>query len=936
MDIRSKRIVAVFCVTVFTAVLIAQSAPVGFSVNSQMTGTLVDYWPSHQNIQGDTQYCIQTAATYANGVSAGTSTYIDQSGKSHVVSGQQFCTANDTNINASSGNILLYTLNTLDMTNAANISISQVLTMSSFGSGAATNSPPGWFGKVGSNNLTNTQANWKSEQPWSALGWIYIPVFRQEPGSTFYAHDGTLVASPDGGAHWLNPYNYWHLGVSNVACTANVVTLTTATAVAGTKTYNVAGGDVIFVHGANAGANGEFTTTAATAVSVSYAASCSGVTTGASSGYASIMDATGDAPICAASGGTFAGTCTDPAFLDTAESGAHSSMMWQEPSPYNGTTGFMQAIKQLHYCQDEACTGMPNNADNNLYFYGCNGRRQQCGLSTVPKTVDAIMNPASYTWYFYTGYTPTNTGNGSTWTATQASATALWGYLNSSYLVQKPAYPANLGYPTGNANYLCAGSACAYVLSFQSPYNSTATASAPWGPFNSVPTVYPVGYTGQGQGFWHVLPWTAATIDTAPYHLRIVSSWDTFYWGSAQSVSSAVSSGSTTTLNTAVPASWVTSANPMTITVAGSSCGALNSTHAATPISATQLSFAVNTVSCGAITGTITWAVPINEGTQYWQPTDYTFIEAPIGAALSGNSGVRISMAHMTNAIPRAGLYGYWDFWDNRGVASAAGNSPESAVDIANYPPTMQLSPCLLNGANGGCGFYLTPAGNVWSTTGLNLNAAGGYLAGLFLFDLTGPAGQISATPTSSGQINPAMFVGDTAWSISAVAQFANVAQQNRWFGVGTSSTFPLRLQIDQTTAGNLCAIWSDSAAGGERGTCSNGALIGNNTWYALTITKTPGAILGGPSGTVRIYINGAEITAYNVYTYGSGKPNGAPLTVASGPMFVASGAPGNSGVCTMNLGQFMIYQRALPPTEVLKLYQTERTLMSKRGVTLP
>jgi hypothetical protein len=203
------------------------------------------------------------------------------------------------------------------------------------------------------------------------------------------------------------------------------------------------------------------------------------------------------------------------------------------------------------------------------------------------------------------------------------------------------------------------------------------------------------------------------------------------------------------------------------------------------------------------------------------------------------------------------------------------------------------------------------------------LTTAGGYGQGAFLIDLTGPGAQVS----------PTMFVGDTAWTITTVLSLANVATASRWFGVGNN--FGIRLQTDQTTAGNVCAIWANSSGGGERGTCSNGSVVANNTFYSITVTKTPGAILGGASGTVRIYINGTEISAYNVYTYGAGTPSGSPLTVDSGPMYVGSGV-GHGGGITGTFAAFGVWSRTLAPAEIADMYKAQKAQMKRRGITLP
>jgi hypothetical protein len=830
--------------------LLAQSASAGFGVSSHLTGGLIDYWPSHQTVNGDTQYCVLTSATYANGESAGTTTYIDPSGNTNTIRGKVLCTLNDGVFGTTGGNIVVYSLDTLDMTNPAKIHTTLVNAMSSYGTASgATNSPDRWYGKVTSNNLAYNQANWKSDQPISVGGWIILPVFRQEVSPNYAAHDLTLIASPDGGVHWCNPHTFFDRS-SGIGCDA-----------------------------------------------VNW-------------------DANGDAPKCGAAG--YSSACTDTAYL----AAANSSMMWQEPTPYNGTTGLMQEVAFFQYCGGAdlaSCTGMPDEADTYIYAYGHNGNRSTVHLARVAKSIQSILDPKQWQWYEQPGYSPTNVGDGTAWTATgvQAGATVMWASNNVNGSGTGPFYwnaiyynsPASGGY-SGNISYLCGKSTCSYIFPWPQS-SSIISMPAPWGPFQSSFN----GATTNNYGFAHTLPWTAATIDDNPFHVRLMYSWNNYYWAQANPVTG-ITKGNPTIITATFPPSW-TSANPMHVAIAGETASGwpLNGSYIATPTSSTTFTIPVNSSGwSGSSAGSITWAAQAYGGSEYYQPLDLTVAPNRQGASLLGTSGVQFTMGPSANALSRNGLLYYFDFWDH---ASNTSYAPLATVDIVHTPPVAALTPCYSNGAYGGCGFYSPTYGTKWESYGMFL-AGNGYSLGFQLRDLT----------TSGGAaINPPLFSGDTAWTISGVTYLTSTAAHQPIFAVGTS---PNGFVIGPwNSAGTIGLAWGIGGSG--PGIQTAAAVLSTNTWFVWTVTRSPGAVpTSGHDPNTHIYINSVE--APNI-AFGAGI---AP-TITPGPLSLGITDVNTSILPSgMRWAAFGVWGRAMSASEVAHMYRVQKAQMSIREIALP
>ena len=150
----------------FACSIAAAQVPLTGILNS----TIIDQWANLQNITGDTQYSVMTASNYANGSSAGTTTLNLNDGSGNLtLNGKVLVTANDTSAfgNVNCCNVVIYSLDVLDMSNGANLHTSQVNLMSDYGGAQSTNSPAGWYGKVTSGNVTISTGTWKSAPPFT-------------------------------------------------------------------------------------------------------------------------------------------------------------------------------------------------------------------------------------------------------------------------------------------------------------------------------------------------------------------------------------------------------------------------------------------------------------------------------------------------------------------------------------------------------------------------------------------------------------------------------------------------------------------------------------------------------------------------------------------------------------------------------------------------
>jgi hypothetical protein len=879
-----------------------------------LSGPVQDYWATHQDIAADTQFSVLGAATYANGVAESSPTvYVDAAGTTHNLAGKVFNLVNDTALlKGASANIGLYSLGRLDMVTPSNTTTALVNPLSSFGTFAQTTVPIGWFGKCVSANTADV-CNWKTPIHISVKGWLLIPVYRQATGSPFASHDETLIGSPDGGSNWLNAHDYWNPTVSQVVCASNVVTLTTAT-----NTFTGAG-QVLWVHGTGiASADGEHTATSSTSTSVTYNSTCTNATT-AVTGYASPLDPNGAAPKCAASGGVATGVCTDAAYTD----GTHSSMMWQEPTPYNGTSGIMQNVVFFNYCQDNSCTGMPDSADTYLYGFSSNGGRTSQYLFRVQKDPDHWFDPAQYKWYTQSGYTYTNTGNGSAgnWTATQASATQMWGQTDPSNTGTVPLMNwGPIGY--GQVAYLCSGVACSLVNTTpNAPLGGYALPNSqhPWGPWFASGG-YAQGSGRTAKGYFHLVPWSAfQVVDGSPFHLKVLGTWDEAVWGASLSITAITAANpAVVTVNTTFDGTWGGTVNGNVASATG--CwAAINGNRNVTYISPTQFSIPVDTSACTGGFGSPTFLSNSSAyATQYWQTSDIVFQPTPIGQAPTGNSGIRFSMAQPSHALPRNGLQYYFDVFDhggNTGITPIATYDQARLSNGAAQPfPTSALTPCYTNG----CGF--SSGGTGWSGN-YGAIGGGGSFIGWTLKDMTGGAGT---------EINPAMFAGDSSYTFSIVVKVTDITQaaSQNILGIGNTSGSINAIEINTYMGHLYFNLFNGSTSKYWQFQPSN-APLASGTWAMLTFVKTAGTPTLANS---IIYVNGALAVA--LLATPAGSPSG--LNIAAGPLTIGIYRPVGGQTLTGAFANFMAHNRALSASEVAAAYVVTKANLAKRGITLP
>ena len=147
-------------------------------VGGRVIGTIDYFSDVGQNFSGDTYHF--TAWTASGGNFSG---------------GRVFGTYNDGGGCGSGGNIGFLELVRLDFNNKGNTRISCINGMSGYGGGSQKNYPDGW-----------TDGNtWKSFDPISVNGVIYMNVVRQTQSNPWSASMSTIIMSPDNGAHWCNP-----------------------------------------------------------------------------------------------------------------------------------------------------------------------------------------------------------------------------------------------------------------------------------------------------------------------------------------------------------------------------------------------------------------------------------------------------------------------------------------------------------------------------------------------------------------------------------------------------------------------------------------------------------------------------------------------------------------------------------------------------------
>ena len=850
----------------FACSIAAAQVPLTGILNS----TIIDQWANLQNITGDTQYSVMTASNYANGSSAGTTTLNLNDGSGNLtLNGKVLVTANDTSAfgNVNCCNVLIYSLDVLDMSNGANLHTSQVNLMSDYGGAQSTNSPAGWYGKVTSGNVTISTGTWKSAPPFTVPGasgsWVCVPVFRQiSAGGP--AHDSTLTCSPDGGAHWCNPNTYFYR----------------------------AGG-----------------------------AGCD----------ATNWSATGDAPKCAASAYTAA--CTDTAYLDAT----HSSIMWQEPSPYDGSTNLFGNI----YCSNFSAGNTATPFGSYIYCYAYRGDRLGGPLlCRVANSIGSVMDPSQYQCYSQSSYTPTNVGSGTSWTTLGSTSGAI--HLFDAYDTNGGTLNRTVGLqPWGvvysSPTYVC-NSASTCEVAFTSVPTGYASyipnvmwlmsAPTPWGPFTLANTINDPGGVAS-KGLPGLMSWTAtAESDGNPFHSRVVFSYDAGWWNPSYgfTIASVTTNDANPTLTIAssapFPGTW---SGNLGITITGSSCAGLNSPSATiaylSPTTAKVMSGA-NTTSCSTVATPGQFHGAANGMSQFYQLFDIYQAAPNLGNALRGNSQVRSCQYSQEGCLPGSGQQYYFDFWDHSGNTSYL---PLATYDLTRVSGNTQqvysaaaLQPCYA-GYFVGCAF---PQNSIaWDAYGIT--HTGSSTAFLSIYDLTATPGAV---------VNPAMFAGDATWTISVLVKFTNALTENRFLQVGTSSTGVIldTSFYGESTNGEVCAIWNFGSP--QYGVCSSSAVLTSGTWYLLTFVRSgTGSLVGAGGSTVKMYVNGVDVGTYHNASYST--PSSHTPAVTAGPLQL-----GYTGYAAFNGGfaSLGIWNRGLTQAEVIRLYGTVKAEVKGRGIILP
>jgi hypothetical protein len=743
----------------FSAAGMAQS----YKLNGQPNGAIVDYFLTNSGVNGDTPYCVQTAATYASGGSAGTTTLNRNDGAGNVtISGKVLCLINDAAFSGTGGNALMISLDVLDMATPSNTRTSLVNAFSSYGPGVDFNTPSGWHGKGGSAS-TQGDNSWKTDPPFAVPGgWVCVPIFRQSQ-TGFTGHDLTLTCSPDGGHHWCNPNTYYH----------------------------------------RAGGAGCDTTN---------------------------WDANGDAPKCGAASSSVA--CTDSGYNDAT----HSSMMWHEPAPYDSSAGFTQQLYFFTFNQGNDGT-LPFG--NYLYAFGSPGNRGPTALMRMANTIGAVLDPAQWTAYSQTNYSPTNVGSGTSWVSNpQTAATALWADSSVSGYVPL----IQFGQVRGSPSRICAGSAC--TLLFQGVWANTTTfgyqlisAPAPWGPYTVTTKQVRAGGNG-APNFWNLMQWTQKTINTSPFHVQVISLWD-------------------------------------------------------------------NTIHHPA-------------GTLYWQPVELTVASPGMGVTPVGNVPIEFSMASSAHSLPRKGLQYFFDFYEPQGDSTyvySVTTYDQAKVLNGAYQQTSTAALELCYGGSSGCGY--ANGANGW--TGYGISMADNLTSiGLQLRDISGGAGNA---------LNPAMFAGDAAWTVTGVSMFdsTSAGDNHHLFSAGAA---PNNIGVIEI-AGFLWVQWFSGGSGNSW--LINGASQSwhANAWHSWTITKSPGV----PNNVnTHLYLDGVETPAA---TSPQGSPSGWPK-VSAGPVSFGKNLTSNGVAWQGGFGNAGIWNRALSAPEVLHVYQVQKAMMAQRGIALP
>lgn len=855
---------------VLTLLFLAGAIVAQYQMTGGPTGLIFGYNAQQGDVQGDTVYSVISPANgyYADGVTAiGTTTLnLNDGAGNRTISGDVYSVVNDYTFKGTPGDIGIYKINTLDLSNFANTAYPATLTNQLAGAGTTccvVDAPTGWYGKVDSGDVTYTDAVWRNSPLFFMGGWAVLAIERAHQGGVNYTPFGasTIIVSPDGGKHWCNPYTF----------------------------FNRSGG-----------------------------AGCD----------ATNWSATGDIPICTASGGVHGGACTNSAYLDAT----HSSVMWPLLTPFDGKQN--QPARPIFINMGQANS---QTIGSYVYAYVWNGAMSGGPmLARVQNDVTHLLDPTQWQYYTCANYQPTNVCDGTVggnWTTTLASATRLWDTRIGGDLYSLQLNPTSFALTT--PTLLCdASSKCSIVFVAGYSYNWTygmpiTSAPKPWGPFVVTGWVRPTNGIANAStvfGFPEIMGWTMQA-DSTPGVMHGVLGFDNTLDTNLYTVSAAtIANPAVITLAAPVTGGW-SGTRPMNVSGATGCWTAVNGTNqnvVFVDYLHVRLTSA-NTSGCtGNITGTPVFTLGGNamEKSKFYQGFNLSFAPTALGSSLQGYAGGRISNGMPSNSIPRKGLQYYWDFSDNMGQGS--GWNPLAAYDRA------QLVSGVFQSLPSSSLYYTessivggTAGGTAWAVGGLNTSSCS-TCTGIKTYDLT------ALTPNA---INPAVFTGDNDWTISTVFQ------QN---GGGASCCFVWYFGGDTThnvqgytaSSGKFNVYAKAGSGSNTYQWTTNAATIANGNWYHVVVTHKAGQPFTNAS-TI-IYVSGSGGTAGQTMATAGSCPGSCTVSPTAGQLILGYSPDfGASWKGKEIWGPVGVWNRALGATEVAAMYGYLKRIMAQRGVTL-
>jgi len=273
------------------------------------------------------------------------------------------------------------------------------------------------------------------------------------------------------------------------------------------------------------------------------------------------------------------------------------------------------------------------------------------------------------------------------------------------------------------------------------------------------------------------------------------------------------------------------------------------------------------------------------------------------------NSGWQFTAGDVPGTFNRKGLVWAFDFMDHGGVV---GSYP-FFHDVANSSAVM--IPCFTDGGEW-CGNISSGKGAGEISTGIQLSA--GY-AGRYESNIS----DMNFGSTGGNQNAPSAMQGNGSYTVATIFRYDS-GQFDDYTGIwqtgnSSSDNTQVGLSYKANTADHLTLSWIGRSFTAPSFTMTAG------DWYFITTTvqangSTPTAhIWAGASGALTDIIAGVSRAGS-----GTATPN-----VAAGPLILM---PSRGEVSYAGL---MVYNRALSNAEVQSLYQSFKSKMAERGVTV-